>query len=248
MRILIVLVFLFANAFSKDLGQNFDKANNYYNNSRYSESIRIYESILDEGWESSNLYFNLGNSYFRQNQIGQSIWAYNKALKMDPRNEDLIKNLSIAEAKIKDRIILPDEFYFVKVYGNFKSRYTLKEWLLFGGVIMLFTVISFLISEFYVIKIFKIVSLMKILMLLTITVHIVILDKFFDENNDNKIGIIIDNQVKAFSGPFYGDNSILFNLNEGTEVKIKQSQKKWVEIILMDGKSAWITSNKIRLL
>ena len=49
---------------------------------------------------------------------------------MDPRNEDLIKNLSIAEAKIKDRIILPDEFYFVKVYGNFKSRYTLKEWLL----------------------------------------------------------------------------------------------------------------------
>ena len=247
MRKWITLLVFFSNVFSKDFDENFYKANNYYNNSKYLESINIYESILAEGWESSNLYYNLGNSYFRQNQIGQSIWAYNKALKMDPRNEDLIKNLSIAEAKIKDRIILPDEFYFVKVYGNFKSRYTLKEWLLAGGIIVLFTVVSFLISEFHIFNNLKIVRVVKILILLTVTIHIVILDKFFDDDDD-KFGIIIDNQVKAYSGPFYGDNSILFNINEGTEVMIKQYQKNWTEIILLDGKSAWITSNKIRVL
>ena len=242
-----MLLVFFSNIFSKDFDENFNKANNYYNNSKYLESIKIYESILAGGWESSNLYYNLGNSYFRQNQIGQSIWAYNKALKMDPRNEDLIKNLSIAEAKIKDRIILPDEFYFVKVYGNFKSRYTLKEWLLAGGIIVLFTVVSFLILEFHIFNNLKIVRAMKILILLTVTIHIVILDKFFDDDDD-KFGIIIDNQVKGYSGPFYGDNSILFNINEGTEVMIKQHQKNWTEIILLDGKSAWITSNKIRVL
>ena len=247
MRKWITLLVFFSNVFSKDFDENFYKANNYYNNSKYLESINIYESILAEGWESSNLYYNLGNSYFRQNQIGQSIWAYNKALKMDPRNEDLIKNLSIAEAKIKDRIILPDEFYFVKVYGNFKSRYTLKEWLLAGGIIVLFTVVSFLISEFHIFNNLKIVRVVKILILLTVTIHIVILDKFFDDDDD-KFGIIIDNQVKAYSGPFYGDNSILFNINEGTEVMVKQHQKNWTEIILLDGKSAWITSNKIRVL
>ena len=247
MRKWITLLVFFSNVFSKDFDENFYKANNYYNNSKYLESINIYESILAEGWESSNLYYNLGNSYFRQNQIGQSIWAYNKALKMDPRNEDLIKNLSIAEAKIKDRIILPDEFYFVKVYGNFKSRYTLKEWLLAGGIIVLFTVVSFLITEFQILNNWKIVRVVKILMLLTVMIHLVTLDKFFDDNDD-KLGIIIDNQVKAYSGPFYGDNSILFNINEGTEVMIKQHQKNWIEIILLDGKSAWITSNKIRVL
>ena len=247
MRTLVILISLFSNIFSKDFDQNFNEANNYYNDSKYLESIKIYESILAGGWESSNLYYNLGNSYFRQNQIGQSIWAYNKALKMDPRNEDLIKNLSIAEAKIKDRIILPDEFYFVKVYGNFKSRYTLKEWLLTGGIIVLFTVVSFLISEFHIFNNLKIVRVVKILILLTVTIHIVILDKFFDDDDD-KFGIIIDNQVKAYSGPFYGDNSVLFNINEGTEVMIKQNQKNWIEIILLDGKRAWITSNKIRLL
>ena len=247
MRKWITLLVFFSNVFSKDFDENFYKANNYYNNSKYLESINIYESILAGGWESSNLYYNLGNSYFRQNQIGQSIWAYNKALKMDPRNEDLIKNLSIAEAKIKDRIILPDEFYFVKVYGNFKSRYTLKEWLLAGGIIVLFTVVSFLISEFQILNNWKIVRVVKILMLLTVMIHLVTLDKFFDDNDD-KLGIIIDNQVKAYSGPFYGDNSILFNINEGTEVMIKQNQKNWTEIILLDGKRGWITSNKIRLL
>ena len=247
MRKWITLLVFFSNVFSKDFDENFYKANNYYNNSKYLESINIYESILAEGWESSNLYYNLGNSYFRQNQIGQSIWAYNKALKMDPRNEDLIKNLSIAEAKIKDRIILPDEFYFVKVYGNFKSRYTLKEWLLAGGIIVLFTVVSFLISEFQILNNWKIVRVVKILMLLTVMIHLVTLDKFFDDNDD-KLGIIIDNQVKAYSGPFYGDNSVLFNINEGAEVMIKQNQKNWTEIILLDGKRGWITSNKIRLL
>ena len=84
-------------------------------------------------------------------------------------------------------------------------------------------------------------------MLLTVMVHTVILDKFFDDKDD-KLGVIIDNQVKAYSGPFYGDNSVLFNINEGTEVMIKQNQKNWTEIILLDGKRAWITSNKIRLL
>ena len=76
---------------------------------------------------------------------------------------------------------------------------------------------------------------------------IVILDKFFDDSN-HKIGIIIDNEVKAYSGPFYGDNSILFNINQGTEVMIKQYQKNWTEITLLDGKRAWVISNKIRLL
>ena len=88
---------------------------------------------------------------------------------------------------------------------------------------------------------------MKILMLLTVMVHLVILDKYFDDNDD-ELGIIIDNEVRAYSGPFYGDNSVLFNINEGTEVMIKQNQKNWTEIILLDGKRGWITSNKIRLL
>ena len=75
--------------------------------------------------------------------------------------------------------------------------------------------------------------------------HGIILDRFFDES-DNKIGIIIDNEVEAYSGPFYGDNTILFKVNEGTKVRTNQSQNNWIEIILLDGNRAWVPKEKIR--
>ena len=85
------------------------------------------------------------------------------------------------------------------------------------------------------------------LIVIAIIEHTIILDRFFDEN-DNKLGIIIDNEVDAYSGPFYGDNSILFKINEGTEVRVSQKQKDWIEIILLDGNRAWIPLDRIRLL
>ena len=75
--------------------------------------------------------------------------------------------------------------------------------------------------------------------------HGIILDRFFDES-DNKIGIIIDNEVDTYSGPFYGDNTILFKVNEGTKVKINQSQNNWIEIFLLDGNRGWVPLDKIR--
>ena len=54
--------------------------------------------------------------------------------------------------------------------------------------------------------------------------------------------------MDAYSGPFYGDNSILFKINEGTMVKIGQDQKNWLEIILLDGNRGWIPLEKVRFL
>ena len=80
MRILFTIFILFSNVFSQNIDEKFYAANKYYNSTKYLSAIDAYENILSEGWESSNLYYNLGNAYFRQNQIGQSIWAYHKAL------------------------------------------------------------------------------------------------------------------------------------------------------------------------
>ena len=172
MRILFTIFILCSYVSSQNIDEKFNTANKLYNSTKYSEGIEIYENILLEGWESSSLYYNLGNAYYRQNQIGQSVWAFKKALKMNPRNKDLIKNLSIVQAKIKDRVILPDEFYFVKIYGKLKSKYILKEWLLLGGIIVFCTVVSFLISQYYFNNNLKIVRALKILMLLILILSI----------------------------------------------------------------------------
>jgi len=245
MKYFIILILFFSNAFAQNIDERFFNANNYYNNSKYLESINVYESILAEGWESNNLYYNLGNAYFRQNMIGQAIWAYNKALKINPRNSDVNNNLEIVNARIKDRIILPDEFFLVKSYMNFKSSYNLNEWLIIGSITIFFSVILFLLSKLYIFDNVILDRLILGLIILAMIEHGIILDRFFDES-DNKIGIIIDNEVDTYSGPFYGDNTILFKVNEGTKVKINQSQNNWIEIILLDGNRGWVPLDKIR--
>ena len=245
MKYIIILILFSANAITQNIDEKFFNANNNYNSSKYLESINIYESILTDGWESNNLYYNLGNAYFRQNMIGQAIWAYNKALKINPRNSDVIHNLEIVNARIKDRIILPDEFFLFKSYMKFKSRYSLSELLIIGSITIFFSVILFLLSKLYIFDNVILDRLILGLIILAMIEHGIILDRFFDES-DNKIGIIIDNEVDTYSGPFYGDNTILFKVNEGTKVKINQSQNNWIEIILLDGNRGWVPLDKIR--
>tara|TARA_B100000579_G_scaffold426454_1_gene433713 strand:- start:2129 stop:2872 length:744 start_codon:yes stop_codon:yes gene_type:complete len=245
MKYFLIIFLFFSNIISQDIDEIFFNANSYYNSSEYLESIGLYESILAEGWESSNLYYNLGNAYYRQGMIGQSIWSYNKALSINPRNSDIKHNLEILNARIKDRIVLPDEFFLVKIYIEIKSRYNLKEWLFIGSIIIFISVILFLLSKLYIFDNFILDRSLMVFIIISMIIHVIILDRFLDEN-DNRVGIIIDNSVDAYSGPFYGDNTILFKVNEGTKVKIVQAQNKWIEIILLNGNRAWLPLEKIR--
>jgi len=245
MRYFLIFLLFLSKIISQNIDERFFSANNYYNSSNYLESIELYEKILDEGWESSNLYYNLGNAYYRQGMIGQSIWSYNKALSINPRNSDIKHNLEILNARIKDRIVLPDEFFLVKIYMEIKSRYNLKEWLFIGSIIIFISVILFLLSKLYIFDNFILDRSLMVFIIISMIIHVIILDRFLDEN-DNRVGIIIDNSVDAYSGPFYGDNTILFKVNEGTKVKIVQAQNKWIEIILLNGNRAWLPLEKIR--
>ena len=247
MRYFLVFLLFLSKIISQNIDERFFSANNYYNSSNYLESIELYEKILDEGWESSNLYYNLGNAYYRQGMIGQSIWSYNKALRINPRNSDIKHNLEILNARIKDRIVLPDEFFLVGIYMKIKSRYNLGEWLFIGSIMIFISVILFLLSKLYIFDNFILDRSLMVFIIISIIIHIIILDRFLDEN-DNRIGIITDNSVDAYSGPFYGDNTILFKINEGTKVKIVQAQNNWIEIILLNGNRAWVPLEKIRQL
>ena len=245
MRYFLVFLLFLSKIISQNIDERFFSANNYYNSSNYLESIELYEKILDEGWESSNLYYNLGNAYYRQGMIGQSIWSYNKALRINPRNSDIKHNLEILNARIKDRIVLPNEFFLVKTYIKIKYRYNLQEWFFIGSIIIFISVVLFLLSKLYIFDNFFLDRSLIVFIIISIIIHVIILDKFLDEN-DSRVGVIIDNSVDAYSGPFYGDNTILFKINEGTKVKIAQAQNNWIEIILLNGNRAWVPLEKIR--
>ena len=210
----------------------------------YDDAIVKYESILKDGYESAELYYNLGNAYYRSEQLGKSIWAYSNALVIAPRNRDVALNLAIANAQIVDRIEMPKSFIFITFYRLFKSIMTTYEWILIGSFLIFIKSIHFSVMKFGLFggKMYKMTS--TILISLIILVHIFSLDSYIDKQRKNS-AVVISNNVNAYSGPFYGSSSILFQINEGIKVDISNQQQDWVEIILIDGKKGWIPSESI---
>ena len=210
----------------------------------YNDAIVKYESILDDGYESVELYYNLGNAYYRSEQLGKSIWAYSNALVIAPRNRDVAHNLAIANAQIVDRIEMPKSFIFITFYRLFKSIMTTYEWILIGSFLIFIKSIHFSVMKFGLFggKMYKMTS--TILISLIILVHIFSLDSYIDKQRKNS-AVVISNNVNAYSGPFYGSSSKLFQINEGIKVDISNQQQDWVEIILIDGKKGWIPSESI---
>jgi tetratricopeptide (TPR) repeat protein len=77
--------------------EDFTKANQLYKEKDYDKAIALYQGILDQGIESAPIYFNLGNAYFKDGDLGRAILYYMKAKRLDPGNEDITNNLGFAK-------------------------------------------------------------------------------------------------------------------------------------------------------
>ena len=225
----------------------FSQGNNAMIAEKYDDALQLYESILEIGYHDSNLYYNLGNAYYRLHYIGHAIWAYSQASILAPRDIDIQHNLDVTLARRIDRIELPESFFLLKMYRAIKSNLTLREWIVLGSIILLFQSMWVFGLQFGWFRGNMSQSILTGLMVLTLGIHGIAADKYF-QNNRTNTGVVIANGVDAYSGPFYGENTVLFRINEGSLADIKQSQKDWVEIILIDGKKGWIPSESIRTL
>ena len=82
----------------------FKEANQAYANENYEEAISKYQSILKDGYESTSVYYNLGNSHYKLNNVGPSVYYFEKALKLDPNDADVTNNLAYARQMTIDAI------------------------------------------------------------------------------------------------------------------------------------------------
>ena len=224
----------------------FIEANNYMIIQRYSEAILSYEKILDMGIQSGELFYNLGNAYYRNNDIGLSIWAYLSSLKLKPRFKDAGRNLIIAQSQIKDKIELPKNNYIFEKYIKLRSTLTFYEFILIGSLILLtFSTLSFLIRlKFLENKQFF--NFNKAIIFIYLSIIIMTIDRFYNDRINK--GVIIKKTAEAFSGPDYGQNKIIFRINEGVTFEINNKKNDWIEIILIDGNKCWIESKSMRII
>jgi len=223
----------------------FKKANNNAENSDFLKAIEKYELLIDKGYKNGDLYYNLGNAYYRNNQLGFALWAYYSAQKWTPRDPDLLHNIKVAQAKCIDRIEFPKSIFIFEYLLKIEKSVRLVELNILGSI--LFFIISLLILmkktdllSFDIINYF--ISLLFILFLF---VNGLAFKKYIIENNE-KYGVVISNSVNVFSGPNDNQNSILFIINEGLKVKLNHYQEEWIEIKLIDGKKGWVNNWSVK--
>ena len=110
-----------------ELDSLYSLGNNAMLQEDYQTAIVSYEQILEDGSNHPVLYYNLGNAFYRLNQIGNAVWAYEKGLQLDPRDKDLRFNLSLANTQVRDRIEMPQSMFILEQYRALKKSTTLAK-------------------------------------------------------------------------------------------------------------------------
>ena len=100
----------------------FEEGNAAYNEGDYEQALALYGNIEESGLESAELYYNMGNTYYKMKKYPMSILYYEKALKLAPGDEDIRTNLEIANLAVVDKINVLPQSFFVRWWNNAKSK------------------------------------------------------------------------------------------------------------------------------
>tara|TARA_Y100000766_G_scaffold193372_1_gene166290 strand:+ start:476 stop:1222 length:747 start_codon:yes stop_codon:yes gene_type:complete len=242
--ILIFYVLMYSSVFCQDNVDKFFNANEYYSDQEYLSSIELYEEIL-LNVEHEDVYYNLGNAYYRAGDIGNSIWAYERALKLSPRDSDTIFNINYLRTMVRDKIIPPNDMYIISLYKTLMLKFKLSDLIIFVGLLSVFLSIKYIINSYSnVLKSFNSIINYAIFTLI-IALSWMALDKYWNVS-DKYHGVIVSSAVDVRSSPLNKGENIVFRIHEGTKVEIQNTQSGWSEIVLLDGKKGWVLSKAVR--
>ena len=236
---ILMLMPLSANAITK---QN---ADDEYAKGNYQQAIKDYQEILKAG-VSSEIYYNLGNAYYRTDNITQALLAYERALQLSPGDNDIRFNLQYARSKTIDKITPETEMFFVTWYNSLVNFTSVDRWAntaIVSIVMALLLILVFLFapqmwarkSGFYGSAVF--------LLLFAFANLFAFQQKHELETKQGAIVIAPTVNVKKTPAASGTD---VFVIHEGTRVDITdRGMKQWRGIKLADGREGWLKTSQI---
>ncbi len=220
----------------------FEQGNTAYREGNYQEAIQHYQAVLNTGFESSQVYYNLGNCYYKLDQIGRAILYYEKALRIDPNDPDIRLNLEIANLKTADRLETPPKFFLFAWWDSLKRAFSQKEltYLLLGFYILsILLVIAWLFLRFHRRRGW-VVTLLSISATLTVLWAYLLISSIQAESQQRS-AIVLPASVSVLSAPEENSTDV-FILHAGVKVSVEEQRGEWMKIRLPDGKSGWLRS------
>lgn len=236
---LFILTFTIAKSES-DFKALFKKANSEYMKDNYQKASESYQQIIKDGFVSSNVYYNLGNCYFRMKNYGKAILFYEKARRLNPSDESINLNLRIANLKIVDKIRPVPEFFinsFLKNLAMSQSADTFSWFGVFFIWIGLILVALIFLSNKISIKKTAFVSAVVVLIFIISSFYLAYESNEFLKNTSE--GIVLTPSVYVKSSPDSGSLDA-FILHEGTKFRIIDNLGTWTKIKISNGNIGWL--------
>lgn len=219
-----------------------------YMKNDYASAIQIYEALLNRG-EAADIYYNLGNSYYKAGDIAKAILNYERALLLQPGNGDIRANLEIARSKTVDKVEPIPEIFFVSWTKSLINSMSVDSWAVCGVVCFILLIVSLYLFIFSKQIVLKKAGFISGIVFLAVTILAnVFANQQKDELTNRNSAIVINPSVTVRSTPSESGTS-LFILHEGHKVGVKDgSMKDWKEIRLEDGKVGWVPASAIEII
>ncbi len=247
MKYITLFIFTFLFAAGIYAQNSMQAANELYTAEKYEEAAAMYQALLDSGQESAALYYNLGNTYYKMNEIAQAILNYERAQLLSPNNEDIQFNLDLSRSRIVDQIE-PVAIFFLRSWINgLAESMSSNAW----ATLSIITFLLFIVALFA--YIFGRYSMLKKIAFFTGCITLLVsLSSFLFSNTQkskyvaHEYAIVMDDSVTVKSSPNESGTD-LFLIHEGTKVRIRKvfDDRQWIEIQLADGNAGWVKLSTI---
>lgn len=214
----------------------------------YATAASIYEELLQKG-VSAELYYNLGNSYYKTDNIAKAVLNYERAVLLSPNNRDYKANLAIASSKIVDKDESSPELFFITWGKTIVNWMTSDQWAVLAVstfILCLVSLMIFFLSKKTALKKIGFVIAMLTLITAPIFNYCSLYQKKKITNQDT--AIVMEPSVTVRSTPSESGTS-LFVIHEGKKVKITDnSMSSWKEIELENGEVGWLPTEAIEII
>ena len=250
-KIMILFLVSFFHCFGA-LGQEkditFDNANAAYNAGQFEKAVMLYKQILESGQHSAELYFNLGNSYYRLNQVGESIFYFEKAKQLEPTDEDINVNSVFAQNMAIDAVEVLPKSQVTQLKDNIIEFFSQEGWayfiILLAWLFVLFWGLYLWNKIPFIKRTFFVTSLILAFLLIG-SLFIAVIKSA--NTSDTTYGILFNEKMEVWAEP-NSRAEVLFLLHEGTKVQMLDQLQEWQKIRIANGSEGWIKNAKVRSL
>jgi tetratricopeptide (TPR) repeat protein len=224
---------------AQDEAEKFERANNAYVEGNFEQSEDLYRQLLEAGYDSADLYYNLGNTYYRLDQIPLAILYYEKALKKRPLHKDYKYNLSVAKSKIEQPLEEVPEFFLDNWWRIMASWLPSTIWGILGLVFLWAGVaggVFWLLGRERVHR--KRGFVLGIIALAFCILPLLLANSRLQMSKQENTGIVMQHGIGLKSAP--ESDQEISSVPGGTKIKLIDAIGNWYKVELPNGETGWL--------